>query len=539
MPKVKAAARPLRFAALIRVSTEKQERRGESLRTQRTQIDRAVESAGGVIAARYAGQEHGTAGWERAQLDQLLADAAKKPRPFDAVIVADATRWSRDNVKSEQGLEHLRDHGIRFFVLATEYDLFNPEARLFLGLTSTIGAYHARMQKQKAMVNRIERAKRGIPTNGRLPFGRTFDRESGTWGVETDAKAMAEDVAARYLGGESLQRLADEYGVEYSRLCVTLGQRCGDRWEITFRADDLNINETIVMSVPRLLPEATIRAVRQRMEAKRTFLHGNPKAEYLLGGRIFCAACGSLMTGAVKPDGTRYYRHNPRSKACPLRPRPSVRADVIEPAVVGELFEMLGDPARIERAVKAAVPDCEKLLRRRERIESDRKKVETARNRVLGLIEKDAITDKQAEAKLLELKEREAALREQLDSLSASLAGVPDDNAVRTFVERWADGTILAYNQYGEQVPGGNDLGTLLAMSTPDRRALIDSAFGARQADGSPAGVYLSPAGGSYRGRKKFTFEIRGRFVERATLSRSSGLPRERSAFPFVLDGST
>ena len=54
-----------RFASLIRVSTEKQERQGESLRTQESQIKAAVAELGGVIARRYAGQEHATAGWER------------------------------------------------------------------------------------------------------------------------------------------------------------------------------------------------------------------------------------------------------------------------------------------------------------------------------------------------------------------------------------------------------------------------------------------------------------------------------------------
>lgn len=132
--------RPLRFAALIRVSTEKQAERGESLRTQAAQVEMAVGDLGGVIAKRYAGQEHATAGWEREQLEKLLADAAKKSRPFDAVIVADPSRWSRDNVASEIGLQRLRDAGVRFFVLNTEHDLYSDDARLFLSITSTINA---------------------------------------------------------------------------------------------------------------------------------------------------------------------------------------------------------------------------------------------------------------------------------------------------------------------------------------------------------------------------------------------------------------
>jgi len=208
------------------------------------------------------------------------------------VIVADASCWSRDNVKSEQVLEHLRDSGVRFYVLGMEYDLYNPEARLFLGMTSTIGAYQARTQKYKSLQNKIERAKRGIPTAGNLPFGRTFDKETGNWAVDPEKLEMIRDVAERCLAGEPLRKLADEYRVNYSRPWKNLREFCGDKWPLTFRADDLNIDETVVMQVPRLLPKKTIRAVRQRMVAKRTYLHCNPKHNYLLSGRVFCAECG-------------------------------------------------------------------------------------------------------------------------------------------------------------------------------------------------------------------------------------------------------
>src|SRR5262245_16018147 len=111
----------LRFAVLVRVSTEKQEKQGESLRTQRSQNERDVSRLNGRIAGWYGGQEHATAGWERKEVDRLIADASKGK--FDAVIVAYADRWSRDNAKSKEGLEVFRTHGICFYVGSTEYDL--------------------------------------------------------------------------------------------------------------------------------------------------------------------------------------------------------------------------------------------------------------------------------------------------------------------------------------------------------------------------------------------------------------------------------
>jgi hypothetical protein len=80
------ATKPLRFASFIRVSTEKQADRGESLRTQNKQNTAAVKLIGGVITHRYGGQEHATDDWEKRERDKMLADASKKR--FDAVIFA-------------------------------------------------------------------------------------------------------------------------------------------------------------------------------------------------------------------------------------------------------------------------------------------------------------------------------------------------------------------------------------------------------------------------------------------------------------------
>ena len=127
----------LRFAPLVRVSTEKQEKQGESLNTQKKQIQEYVKTLTGVIPKvcwKYSGQEHATPDQERQNLDRLLEDSGKGL--FDAVMVCDASRWSRDNAKSKAGLEILKRNGIKFYVGTTEFDLFLPQATLFLGMAT-------------------------------------------------------------------------------------------------------------------------------------------------------------------------------------------------------------------------------------------------------------------------------------------------------------------------------------------------------------------------------------------------------------------
>lgn len=109
----------IRFAPLIRVSTEKQEDRGASLASQKRAIIKAVSLVdGGYIPDHcwvYSGQEHATPDYERQIFAQLMADASKDL--FDAVIVFDPSRWSRDNKLSKEGLSILRKNGIRFFLV--------------------------------------------------------------------------------------------------------------------------------------------------------------------------------------------------------------------------------------------------------------------------------------------------------------------------------------------------------------------------------------------------------------------------------------
>ncbi|MBE9546921.1 MAG: recombinase family protein [Proteobacteria bacterium] len=165
----------LRFAPLIRVSTEGQAKRGESLYTQRKQLKSAIESLDGTVYQWYAGQEHATPDQERKILNELIQDA--QHQKFDAVMVADMSRWSRDNRKSKKHLDILKHHNIRFYVGTREFNLYEPLPSFMLGMGIEVAEFFAKEQAYKSIINRIERAKKGYPSCGRRPFGRTFDKE--------------------------------------------------------------------------------------------------------------------------------------------------------------------------------------------------------------------------------------------------------------------------------------------------------------------------------------------------------------------------
>lgn len=147
---------------------------------------------------------------------QLLSDASKDL--FDAVIVYDPSRWSRDNRLSKDGLSILKENGIRFFCGATEYNLFDPQATLFLGMSTEMNEYFALEQARKSLLSRIARAKNNMPSTGRLPYGRSYDRKTNRWGIDSEKQQKIVWAADQYLQGKSMAEIVQTLGVNHPNL---------------------------------------------------------------------------------------------------------------------------------------------------------------------------------------------------------------------------------------------------------------------------------------------------------------------------------
>ena len=435
-------------------------------------------------------------------------------------MVTDPSRWSRDNAKNKSGLGVLRDHGIRFFTLGTEHDLFDPQANLLLGMAAEFNEYQAIVQTQKSILNRVNRAKRGVPTAGSLPFGRTYDRASGTWGIDPEKKAMMEDVARRYIAGEPLAKIAEEYGVDHSGLHVNLTQRCGPLWEQAFNVPRLNIRDTVVTEVPALLPEKTIQEIQERVKANNTFAHGAIKNRYLLSRMILCGHCGSALSGHAQ-DGRLYYQHFWKAGKCL---QGWVRADEIEAAVIRELFDCFGNPAAVQRAIEQATPDAEKLEEARNRLQRiavELNKVDAGRDRILRLVAKGTVTDRQAEKQLWELNQKETRLREEGDRLSQHVSHVPNATEIKDVAKRVAAA-------FGQRVNGKKRVAIrqanadLANMTWEDKRALLEAVFSGKTPDGHRMGVYVERIDGQAAyGHKHWKYTLRGHLIDETGITMS------------------
>lgn len=476
----------LRFAPVIRVSTEKQERRGESLRVQTEQIGQYVDLLHGQIPAplrkKYAGQEHATPDYERRKLDELLADAARGL--YDAVIVADASRWSRDNRKSKEGLQTLRDHGIRFFVGTSEYDLFNPEHSFILGMTAEVGELQARQQALKSINSRIQRAQAGRPSVGKRPYGRVYDDKTGTWQLDPVKAEIIRTAATRYLSGEGINDIAASIGMNAANLHRTLTQKAGPVWTVRFRNSKVNVDTTVDIKVPELLDTDTRTAILTRMDMNKTF-HGTPKRQYLLSKMVFCAQCGYHLHAYANHQGKRYYRHSyaKHDRDCPHRPL-HIPAAELETAVLLHLKNTLGDPARVRRAVERATPNAgriEALEAEKDRLDHKLTRLDNERQKIVQAIGKGLITDEDVRKGMEKVRNGEAACQERITTIETMLEQLPDLATVGHFSKLGRK--VLAHATKNPR--------NLERWTYERKRELVEAAFIGKDAEGKPLGVWL------------------------------------------------
>ena len=524
-------AKRIRFATFIRVSTEKQAEQGDSLRTQVTQLTNAVDSiVGGTITARYGGQEHATPGWEKEELDRLLCDATKPNRAFDAVMVAHPDRWSRDNAASQTGLELFVANGVRFFVQSAEQDLHDPQVRLMLAIHAAMGAYHAQNQSKKSIEVRIERAKRNIPTCGKLPFGRLWNSETG-WSVDPEKQKMIQDVAKRYLSGETIMDLATEYGVNNSNLHKTLMQRCGTEWVQEFHVEKLKIHESVATTVPPLLSKSIIEAVKRKAQSNRTCHPNTSKNQYLLSGKVFCAHCDYRMFGqANHPDHRRhlYYRHAhaKRVRTC-NHPTGWIDALELERNVMHYLFECFGNPQAVQRAIEAATPNRERIIELQARqiklVEALAEK-DKGIQRIVRLVGKGTIDEKDAEHELANLRDWKAKIEQEMARVMLGLENVPGPEAIKAIsdqvhegFEKWKLRRPMTSPRLVATVSGFNS--DLAGMSWEDQRSLVERVFGGTTVDGKPMGVYITWSDNKIgNSSRPWRFTIDGQFIQQSDL---------------------
>lgn len=431
----------LRFARLVRVSTEQQGRKGESLRTQRKRIESIVEMLGGIIVKDYEGQEHASEGYDRAIFNQLLEDA--KQKLFDAVMVCDVSRWSRDQIKALEGLRTLRNNGIKFYVEAMEFDLSKPESEFTLSILAAAAKLQVDVGVYKSVQNKIAKAERGWPVCGNPPFGRRLvgnghadtgyergKRRSKKLNLDTHGYAQWEIIPKDQ---ELVNRLYDMYvnqglcfekierltGIQRTHIRYILMDKSGDTWKQTFRDSETDKIREVFTKIPALLTPEQVAAVKHKAHTNQQFRE--IKYQYPLSHFVRCGVCGQTLTSqAERPRfGQHFYHYVHRSTGKTIECVGTVRGKLLEEAVFAQIGQMMKNTENLRNAIEMVLDrsnerktmlcsEIEKLNKRKEELGKQK-------SRVVSLFRKELIDEKDVEKDLLEIKNELILVEEQLN----------------------------------------------------------------------------------------------------------------------------
>lgn len=419
----------LRFAPLIRVSTEGQEKRGESLSTQKKNIIRSVKYLNGTIPEgcwKYCGQEHATPDHERKLLDMLLADSGSNK--FDAIILDDATRWARDNLKSEIGLRTLKKNSIKFYAGSTKYDLNDNLTFAFLQMGAVWAQFQAKESARKSLQNRYERALKGIPTGGNKPFGRTFNRKTNEWELDERKAELIRFAASEILKGRSMRDTCKILNTEHNLKIVrgtlrnVLINKCGDKWTENFKGYG-----TVTHTVPCILDEFTIRAVKKQFADNKRPVRNDIK-NYVLNRHIRCDLCKLALSGVTrkKANGKVYpYYHHPSGYEIDCKAFKYLPQKKAEDAVFDMIFNFTYDQVGFQKAVQARIGDKKDVTKLKKQITSNKKSLtntERQLHNLADMLSREKIEEDEYDKLRAEYLEKKSKLTEKITKQENKLA---------------------------------------------------------------------------------------------------------------------
>lgn len=499
----------LRAVGYCRTSSESQ-RDNTSIPSQKEAIERFASQQGWQLVGWYVDESKSGSKIEgREQFQKMMKDAARDPRPFDVVTVYDVTRFGRNGMDILDSSRTLaRDFGVHVLDTKGSFDTRDNRRTLPNFIHAGVAEDERLRILERTKRGKIAKAKAGAKIGTWNPFGRKWDKATQTWEVIADKQAMIEDASRRYISGEQLPELAEEFGISYTQLRVTLLSRSGDVWLQRVRCKELGIEEVIPTPVPRLLSEETIKAVRATAAANTNHMHGQAKNQYLIGRMVFCSHCGYALFGTTPAkDGVRYYRHSTgkRLRGCEEK-RKWIRAEHIEDAVIRHLFEMFGNPVAVRNALDAANPnmdDVEQARERLERIGKELEKTKSAKQRIIRSISNDTLTEEEASDELAALRKTETRLKEESESLATRLANVP----TKEQADQAAKKVSAIFKRYNRDLD---------KMTWDERRKLCQMVFGGKLSDGRRMGVYIGKMGPSLNKRygEGWRYSILGHLIE-------------------------
>ncbi|PHV69233.1 hypothetical protein CS063_16970 [Sporanaerobium hydrogeniformans] len=346
-------------AAYTRYSTDNQTE--NSITYQLNAIQKYCSENNITLTAFYSDEAYSGTNTNRPGFLNMIA--AAKRHEFDAVVIYDISRGSRDvgdwfDFRKQMMLLNIA------VISANQQlgDITDPNNFLVELINVGLGQHQVLDTRKKSLAGVAERAKKGAFLGGVPPLG--YDIVNGEYTINPGEASIVRKIFTMYAKGDSyndiLQALNGYKGKRGKVMCrnslnVILQN---DRYIGTYTWNKKNYklfrkwtggidNPNAIRIddfIPPLIDRTIWERVQSRMKNNKSRASNKAKREYLLSGLIECEACGSTYVGHTSTNSrgyeSRYYccGDKYRTRNCKTK---NIKADIIETFVVQSLKSYL------------------------------------------------------------------------------------------------------------------------------------------------------------------------------------------------------
>lgn len=289
---------------------------------------------------------------ERPEFQRLIADSKKKK--FDAVVVYKTDRFARNKYDSAIYKRQLKINGIKIYY-AAETIPDGPEGIILESLMEGLAEYYSAELSQKIKRGLHESALKCKIIGNTIPLGYCASKDN-TFEIDPEGAKIVQSIFEMYIAGETNATICsrlNSLGLKTSR-GNAFNKNSINR--IISNEKYIGIYESagvrIEGGIPSIISKETFYLAQKEKEKKRVGKSKRqPRAEYLLAGKLYCGHCKKLMTGVsgTGKSGKKfhcYYCQTVRKKGhCN---KTHVKADYIENLVVKKTVEFLMHPTLLK-----------------------------------------------------------------------------------------------------------------------------------------------------------------------------------------------
>jgi len=348
-----------RVVLYLRVSTDRQAKQNTSIPAQRKELDAEVHRRRWIKVDEYVDEgESGTTD-NRPRFQEMLADARKRPRPFDAILVYDFSRFARDRVDSAVHKRSHRKLGISVQSLSQQIE-DTAEGKLLEGVVESVDQYYADRLRIVSARGQRELARRGFWRGGPRPYGYCLKKVDD--GANERSRLEIDPECAPFVR-EAFERAADGESIRGITFWLNASEAIpprGSRWNVStvyqmlrrkvymgtveIKGKITGVEPTIVEDgCPAIVARSLWAAVQLQLQRRRIHNQNTERHVYLLNGIARCSECGTPLTVMAtgpkrsRPRRWRYYvcRGRREGNGCKA---PNIRIERLEANVLNRFL---------------------------------------------------------------------------------------------------------------------------------------------------------------------------------------------------------